>query len=95
MCGFVAQLAVELAAQRRELIVLAAVHVEERRVVENAVQPGGALERHDLADQFLARPRSRHAFDDDFLAGIGHFPDLQRGVQDCDEQRDGDQRQAE
>ena len=93
--GIVRGLKVQLLAGGGQAFILGAVQVEELRVAEHVVQARRALEGCDLPEQRLAGTRAGDALNDDFRTRVGEIADLQHGGEKGDQERHGDQRQAD
>ncbi|HWM66914.1 MAG TPA: hypothetical protein VNO35_10045 [Steroidobacteraceae bacterium] len=87
--------ALELHPRSREPRILAAVQLEQVGIAEDVIQTRGPFQRGDLTEQLLAGARRRDTLDNDLLTGISQLADLQRCGQHSDEERHGNQRQAE
>ena len=93
--GVAGGLRVQLLACGAQALVLRAVQLEELRIGEHVVQARRALERGDLPEQRLAGARAGDALNDDFRARVCEIADLQHGGENGDQERHGDQRQAD
>jgi len=78
-----------------QALVLGAIQVEELRIGEHVVQSRRALEGCDLPEQRLAGARGGDALNHDFRARVREITDLQHGREKRDQERHGDQRQAD
>ena len=77
-------------------LVLRAVTLEELRVVQHVVEARGALEGGDLLEQLPGwRVPPVTPWMTIFWPVVGEVADLQHGGEDGDQQRHGDQHQAD
>ncbi len=95
LAGVAGGLRVQLLARGPQALIQGAVLVEELAVAQHVVQARRALEGCDLPEQRLAGARAGDALDDDFRPPVRQVADLQHGGEKGDQQRHGDQRQAD